>query len=299
MTPYASGHLNGIYWECCGNPEGEPALYLHGGPGAGCGPGARRYFDPARYRAILFDQRGAGRSASFPLEENTTQHLLGDIEALREHLQIERWTLLGVSWGTTLALAYAQRHPERVRGLVAALVTTTSRREVEWLTEGVGCLFPAEWERFARDVPSGMRPVDAYAGWLRDPSTAEHAAREWCAWEDAHVSLSPGHSPNPKFADPEFRLSFARLVTHYWSHHAFLEEDQLLRDAARLNGIPGVLIHGRYDVSSPLRTAWELSQRWTTSELVILENTGHGDAEAFPKAVIQALEKADRLRSRK
>ena len=308
IEPYDNGMLDVgddqlIYWECCGNPNGKPALYLHGGPGSGSSPGARRYFDPDAYRVVLFDQRGSGRShplASEPdidLSVNTTQHLIADIEALRAFHGIERWAaVLGVSWGTTLELAYAQAHPERVNALVLGLVTNTSRREVEWITEDCGRIFPIEWDRFAAAVPEEMRQmrlVDAYAALLRDPDPAVHmpAARAWCAWEDTHVSLVPGYQPDPRYGDPEFCLRFARLVTHYWSNSAFLEEDQLLRDAASLNGIPGVLIHGRYDVSSPLETPWRLSQRWTTSRLHILEDTGHGHStdDAFPVAVTAAL----------
>jgi len=298
MLDVGDGHR--IYWECCGNPEGKPALYLHGGPGSGASPGQRRFFDPEIYRAVLFDQRGSGRSrplASEPdadLRANTTAHLIADIEALRSHLGIERWTILGLSWGTTLGLAYAQAHPERVDALVLGLVATTSRREVEWITRDVGRIFPREWDRFASAVPEDLRHlplVDAYATLLFDPDPAvrDHAALEWCAWEDAHVSLAPGHRPNPRYEDPEFRLRFARLVTHYWRHAAFLGEDQLLRDAPTLNGIPGVLIHGRYDVSSPLETAWRLSRGWTTSRLHVLDDAGHGDSEDFPSVVIDAL----------
>lgn len=306
MEPYESGMLevgdgHHLYWECCGNPEGQPAVFLHGGPGSGCTPGHRRFFDPERYRAVLFDQRGAGRSrplASEPganLRANTTAHLIADIEALRRHLGIERWTVLGISWGTTLGLAYAQAHPEAIRTLVLALVVTTSRREVEWITRDVGRIFPREWERFAAAVPERLRHlplVDAYAELLFDPDpmVREHAAREWCAWEDTHVSLTPGHRPNPRYEDPEFRLRFARLVTHYWRHAAFLEEGQLIREATRLNGIPGTLIHGRYDVSSPLETAWQLSQRWSTGRLRVLEDADHGGGDSFLSAVRKALE---------
>src|SRR5579872_4616039 len=233
MLSVGDGHM--LYWETCGNPRGKPAVFLHGGPGSGCNPSQRRFFDPNTYRIVLFDQRGSGRSrplASEPnadLTTNTTSHLIEDIERLREHLAIERWTVLGVSWGTTLGLAYAQSHPQRVTALVLALVTTTSRREVEWITRGVGRLFPKEWNRFAAGVPEWLRDlslVDAYATLLFDPdaSVQDRAAREWCAWEDAHVSLAPGHQPNPRYADPEFRLRFARLVTHYWRHAAFLDD---------------------------------------------------------------------------
>src|SRR5438067_2786477 len=305
LEPYDSGMLDvgdgqRVYWECCGNPAGKPALYLHGGPGSGCTPGQRRFFDPDAYRVVLFDQRGSGRSrplADEPaadLRTNTTAHLIADIEALRRHHRVERWTVLGLSWGTSLGLAYAQAHPRQVSALVLALVTTTSRREVEWITRDVGRLFPREWDRFAAAVPDPLRHlplVDAYATLLSDadPAVREHAAREWCAWEDAHISLTPGHHPNPRYEDPAFRLRFARLVTHYWRHAAFLADDQLLRDASTLNGIPGVLIHGRYDVSGPLETAWHLSQRWATSRLQVLDDAGHGGGDTSLAAVVGAL----------
>lgn len=305
IEPYDSGMLDTgdghhVYWECCGNPEGRPAVYLHGGPGSGCSPGQRRFFDPEAYRVVLFDQRGAGRSrplASDPgadLSTNTTAHLIADIEALRRHHAVESWTILGLSWGTTLGLAYAQAHAHRVNAMVLALVTTTSRREVEWITRDVGRVFPAEWSRLAAAVPYSLRHlplVDAYAALLfdADPAVREQSAREWCAWEDAHVSLTPGHVPNPRYEDPEFRLRFARLVTHYWRNAAFLEDSPLLRDAAKLNGIPGVLIHGRYDVSSPLETAWRLSQVWTTSELHVLDDAGHGGGDSLVSAIVSAL----------
>lgn len=305
IEPHDSGLLDvgdghQMYWEVCGNPRGKPALYLHGGPGAGASPGQRRFFDPGAYRIVVIDQRGCGRSrplASSPvidLTTNTTQHLIADIERLREHLAVKDWTILGLSWGTALALAYAHAHPDRVRALVLGLVATTSRRYVKWITEDVGCIFPREWDRFAAAVPERLRHlplVDAYATLLQDPDPAVHepAAIAWCAWEDAHVSLTPGHQPYARFQEPEFRLIFARLVTHYWRHHAFLEEDQLLRDAAKLNGIPGVIIHGIYDVSGPLEAAWRLSQRWSTSRLVVMDDGGHG-GESLPGHVVEALD---------
>ncbi len=305
IEPYDSGMLDvtdghQLYWECCGNPDGKPAIYLHGGPGSGCTPGQRRFFDPSAYRVVLFDQRGSGRSRPLANEQNvdlstnTTPHLIADIERLRQHHGVESWTVLGMSWGTTLGLAYAQSHPQRVKALVLALVTTTSRREVRWLTHDVGRIFPQEWERFAAAVPDTLRHlplVDAYTTVLFDPDpiVREQAARAWCAWEDAHVSLTPDHKQNPRFDDPEFRLRFARLVTHYWSHAGFLAENQLLHDAAILNGIPGVLIHGRYDVSSPLETAWRLSKNWVTSKLCVINDAGHGGGEAFIGAIVDAL----------
>jgi len=305
IEPYDTGMLDvgdghQVYWEACGTPSGKPALFLHGGPGSGCTAGQRRFFDPSLYRAALFDQRGCGRSrplASTPdtdLRTNTTAHLIADIEVLRESLKVERWTILGLSWGTTLGLAYAQSFPQRVRALVLGFVTTTSRREVQWITKDIGRLFPQEWANFAGAVPDhlrNLRMVDAYAAMLADsdPDARDYAARCWCRWEDTHVSLTPGHATMVRFEDPTFRQCFARLVTHYWRHAAFLEEDQLIRDAAKLNGIPGVLIHGRYDVSSPVETAWDLSRRWTTSRLHILDDAGHGGGNQFMPLVLAAL----------
>jgi len=308
IEPFDSGMLDvgdghRIYFERCGNPEGKPALYLHGGPGSGFSPGQRRFFDPDAYMTVLFDQRGSKRStplASEPdvdLSTNTTHHLIADIELLRERFGVERWTtILGISWGTTLALAYAQTHPERLKSLVLALVTTTSRPEVEWITVDCGRIFPREWERFTGFIPERLQhlpPVDAYAELLFDPDPAvrEQAAIEWCAWEDTHVSLMPGYEPNPRYEDPEFRLRFARLVTHYWRHAAFLDEEQLLRNVGILDGIPGVLIHGIYDVSSPLVTAWRLHKGWRTSELRILDDAGHGGGDSFLDSVVGALDR--------
>lgn len=303
IEPYDQGLLdvgdgNSIYWECCGNPNGMPAVYIHGGPGSCFTPGARRYFDPERYRVVLFDQRGCGRSQPLlseraQLHMHTTRHLIRDLEILRTHLSIDRWLMLGVSWGSTLALAYAQTYPQYVASLVLACVTTTSRREVEWITSGVGRIFPQQWERFAAHIPESHkreRIVDAYADLLfdDDPVVSTAAAAEWCAWEDAHVSLAPGYVPNRRFADPDFRLRFARFVTHYWKHAAFLEEEQLLRDAGRLGAIPGVLIHGRHDVSSPLETAWQLHKRWPGSELQVIDDAGHGGG-SLPERIVDAL----------
>jgi proline iminopeptidase len=304
MLDVGDGHT--VYWEVCGNPRGKPAVYLHGGPGSGCTPGQRRFFDPDVYRVVLFDQRGSGRSrplAEAPdadLSVNTTAHLIADLEALRGYHDVASWVVLGISWGTTLGLAYAQAHPERVDALVLAAVTTTSDREVRWLTEDVGRIFPREWDRFASAVPDSLRHlrlVDAYAEMLFDPDPAmrEMTAREWCLWEDAHVSLTPGHRPNPRYEDPAFRLRFARLVTHYWRNAAFLETEQLMRGASTLNGIPGTLIHGRFDVSSPLETAWRLSKRWRTGRLEVLDDAGHGGGDSFEPTVVGALAEASRV----
>ncbi len=303
LEPYDSGMLDvsdghRLYWETCGLPDGTPALWLHGGPGSGSSVNARRNFDPAAYRVVLFDQRGCGRSrplASAPdadLSTNTTAHLIADIEQVRERLEIERWVVVGVSWGVTLGIAYAQRHPNAVRAMVLAAVTSADRHEIDWIVRDMGRIFPLEWDDFASLVPAAERDGNlpaAYARLLADPDPAvrERAARAWCTWEDTHVSLLPGFTPNPRYQDPDFRLLFARLVTHYWGHYCFLPDgDQLARMDA-IADIPAVLIHGRYDVSGPLDTAWHLHQRWPASRLVVLEDAGHGGA-GFPEAIVAA-----------
>ena len=305
IEPYEHGMLdvgdgNLVYWESCGNPRGKAALVLHGGPGSGCSAGLRRYFDPSAYRIVLFDQRGCGRSlphasdASVDLVSNTTHHLIRDIERLRQHLAVDRWLVWGGSWGSTLALAYAERHPERVSQMVLISVVTTTRREVQWVTRDAGRYFPAEWRRFQEGVPEKARDGDlvaAYYELLQSDNAAvrERAARDWCRWEDAHVSVLPDHKPNPRYDDPQFRMGFARLVTHYWHHAAWLEDDELLRGAGRLKGIPGVLIHGRIDLSSPPDIPWLLAANWPGSELRIVEGAGHGGRDAgMGEAVIAA-----------
>ncbi len=305
IEPYESGELavsdgHVLYWETVGNRAGTPALYLHGGPGGGSSPVTRRYFDPEAYRAVLFDQRGCGRSrplASDPdadLTTNTTAHLVADIERLREHLGIDRWVVFGISWGVTLALVYAQAYPERVRAMVLAAVTSGERRETEWITRDMGRVFPREWEAFAALVPAAERDGDLAAGYARlladpDPQVRERAAAAWCAWEDTHVSLMPGWQPSPRYEDPTFRMVFARLVTHYWSHGCFLADGQIRAGMPRLADIPAVLIHGRYDVSGPLDTAWELHKAWPGSRLVVLDDAGHGGG-SFSDEMVTALD---------
>ncbi len=304
IDPFDSGMLDvgdgqQIYWECCGNPEGRAVVYLHGGPGSGCTPRSRRLVDPAIYKIVLTDQRGCGRSRPLvekpqDLNVNTTAHLIRDLEYLRERLLIDRWSVVGASWGTTLGLAYAQQHPDRVTAMVLASVTTTSSREVRWLTYDVGRIFPDQWSRFAaidaNDSVEDRSLVEVYATLVfsDEPQVRERAAREWCAWEDTHVSLAPSYRPNPRFDDGAFRLLFARLVTHYWRNAAFLSEDQLIRNAPVLAGIPGVLIHGRYDVSSPLETAWMVHKAWPGSVLRVVDDAGHGGG-SMPSAIADAV----------
>ena len=308
IEPYEHGYLNvgdghALYWEMCGNPNGKPAVVLHGGPGAGCSAGNRRPFNPDLYRVVLFDQRGSGRStphASEPevdLSTNTTEHLIADIERLREHLSIDKWLVFGGSWGTTLGLAYAERHPKSVSEMILAFVTMTTPWEVAWITEGVGQFFPEALDRFRAGLPEemlGHRLVDAYYQLLQSPDPNVHgkAARDWCDWEAAIVDNRQENKPSPRYEDPAFRLAFARLVTHYFGHAAWIEDGQLLRDAHRLAGIPGVLIHGRMDLTAPLITAWRLSKAWPGSELFILNEAGHSGADpGMTEALVAATDR--------
>lgn len=307
VEPHAHGMLDvgdgqRIYWEACGNPRGRPALFLHGGPGSGCTPGSRRLFDPARYRTVIFDQRNCGRStpcAADPgtvLAFNTTQHLIDDIERLREHLGIERWVLFGGSWGVTLGLAYAQQHPRRVAAAIFASVTMTRPADVHWLYHEVGRYFPQEWERFRLGVPEPARDGDLVAAYDRllngqaDVAVRERAARDWCDWEAAVLSLEPGYTYPRRFADPAYRMTFARIVTHYFSHGAWLSDGQLLRHAHRLAGIPGVLVHGRLDLGGPADTAWQLARAWPGAELHLI-GTGHGGGDEMDRRVRAAVER--------
>jgi proline iminopeptidase len=239
------------------------------------------------YRIVQFDQRNCGRStphASSPevdLATNTTAHLIADCERLRAHLGVDHWLVWGGSWGCTLALAYAQAHPERITQMILVSVTNTTHPEVEWVTRSMGRIFPEEWTRFRDAVPEADRDGDLSAAYSKqlespDPATRDRAAQAWCEWEDTHVATYAGYHHDPRYDDPRFRMCFARLVTHYWSNAAFLEDGQLLRDAHRLAGTPGVLIHGRLDISSPPDIAWRLSRAWPGSDLVLVDNAGHG-----------------------
>ena len=292
-----------VYWEVCGHPHGKPALVVHGGPGSGCTPGHREYFDPTCYRVVLFDQRGCGRSrphASDPstdLSCNTTEHLLADMDRLRAHLGIDRWLLCGSSWGSTLLLAYAARHPRRVSEIVISGVTTTRRSEIDWLYRGLARFFPAEWERFRAGVPVGDGDGDLVAAYARlladpDPQVRTQAARDWHAWEDATISLEPHGTPHA-YSDRPLRemLARARLCAHYFAHGAWLEEGALLRDAGRLGGIPGALIHGRLDLSSPLDTAWALARAWPDAELVVVHDSGHTGSDTMTAQKRAALDR--------
>ncbi len=296
IEPYETGMLDvgdgqRVYWEASGNPDGKPAVALHGGPGSGSSPGRRQWFDPDRYRLIQFDQRGCGLSTphagdlSTDLATNTTHHLIADIERLREHLGVERWLVWGGSWGVTLALAYAERFPERVTELILLSITMTRRADVHWLAHETGRFFPAEWARFRDAVPEADRDdlVAAYDRLLNgssDPATRIQASLDWTAWEDAILSLEEGYPvPHPRWADERYRIAFARLVTHYFAHAAWLDEDELLANAHRLADIPGVLLHGRLDLSGPPDVAWALARAWPGSELTFIPGGHSGDEE--------------------
>jgi proline iminopeptidase len=282
------GHV--LYVEQVGNPQGTPVVYLHGGPGSGCTPGARRNFDLQRHRAVLFDQRAAGRSTPHASEEYVhwasidMDHHVADIERVREHLDIERWIVFGLSWGSVLGLTYSERHPDRVTALVVGAVSTGTAADIDWLTVHAGRFFPAEWHEFRDHVPEplrGMRLVEAYHTLLMDPDPSVHdaAAVAWCRWEDAHVATTPGAQPNQRYADPSFRLGFARQVTHCWRRNSWLRPDEIVANAGNLAAIPGWLIHGRLDVSSPLDAPWRVHQAWPGSELIVVDDEGHGGEE--------------------
>ncbi len=308
IEPYAAGLLdvgdgNHVYWETCGNPAGRPALVVHGGPGSGCSPGARRWFDPDRYRVILVDQRGCGRSTPHAgdhdteLTHNTTEHLLADLEQLRRHLAVDAWLLYGASWGSTLALAYAQRHPGRVTGIVLAGVTMTRRADIDWLYRGVARYFPAEWERFRDGLPSADRDGDLVVGYARllndpDPDVRTRAADAWCAWEDAVISLESAGRPGAYGDRPaRARLALSRICSHYFAHGAWLDEGVLLRDAHRLAGIPGTLIHGRHDLGGPYQAAWELARAWPDAELIGVADSGHTGSQTLGRHLRTALDR--------
>lgn len=301
IDPYAQGWLSRpdgarLFWEESGNRNGQAAIYLHGGPGGGLGRGGyRRRFDPTKYRVVGLDQRGCGRSTPLAIDEldsldtNTTQMLVADLEALREHLGIETWVLHGVSWGCTLAMAYALEYPSRVTGLVLVAVTTGSREEIEWITEGVGAIFPEAWAQFCSLARNGERPIDAYARLLRsqDSAVRGEAARAWEAWESTHVSLDPQWVPGPMFQSDRERENFATLVTHYWANDCFLSGAARIRArAAELDGIRATLIHGRHDVSGPTITPWVLHQSWPSSELIVVEDEGHGGPKEMEHAAV-------------
>ena len=301
MIDVAGGHA--LYWETCGRPGGKPALVLHGGPGSGCRPNHRRLFDPARYHVTLFDQRGCGRSRPLAadsldaLRHNRIADLIADIETLRNHLGIDAWLVFGGSWGSSLALVYAQAYPQRVTELVLAGVTTTSRAEIDWLYGRIGQMMPAEFATFRAGVPGGgfgAELVAAYVELLADPDPAivDKAAADWCRWEAALVEVDPRAKPSVRWRDAAFRRNFARIVTHYFSDDNLLDGGAVLGGMARLAGIPGVMIHSRFDPSAPLATAWALSETWPAAELVILDGALHSATDgAMAEQVVKATDR--------
>lgn len=308
IEPYEDGFLDGgaghkIYWAASGTPGGVPALILHGGPGSGSSSGQRRMWDPRRYQIIQMDQRNCGRStppASDPdvsLDGNTTTDLIADIEQLRQHLGIDRWVLWGGSWGTTLALAYAEKHPEHVRALVLVFMMLARRSDLRWLYQEMGRYFPEEWATFRAGAGDGNEDdlLGAYHRMLNeshDAGTQRTAALNWCAWENIISSLDPGWKPTPSYDNIDFCLQFSRITAHYFSHDAFLEPGQILRDAYRLAGIPGEIIHGREDRANPYDMAWQLAQKWPNADLRTLPGVGHTPTSpAAAEAVLSAIER--------
>lgn len=287
IEPYAQGTLHTddghhIYWECCGNPEGKPAIFLHGGPGSGCSTDHRRLFDPQKYNVLLFDQRGCGRSYPHAsLDNNTTWHLLGDMERLRkEKLKADKMLVFGGSWGSTLALAYAQTHPEHVSELIVRGIFMARPEELHWFyQEGASRLFPDIWENYVAPIPEDERHdlIGAYHRRLTgdDPAVQLRAAHSWSQWESNTITLLPSDSHlNAKSSD-RAALAFARIENHYFMNKGFLEPDQLLKNAHRLHGIKGVIVQGRYDVCTPAHTAWQLHRAWPQAEFHMVADAGH------------------------
>ncbi len=285
-----------IYYEVSGAPRGKPVVVCHGGPGGGTTPSMRRYFDPARYRIILFDQRGCGRSRPHAsLTDNTTWHLVEDMEALRRHLGVERWQVFGGSWGSTLALAYAETHPERVSELVLRGIFTLRRKELLWFyQEGASWLFPDLWEEYLAPIPKEERGdmISAYYKRLTGENEAERlrAAKAWSRWEGATVSLLPSEERVQSFSSDAFALAFARIECHYFINGGFFErDDQIIANIDRVRNIPAVIVQGRYDVCTPMKTAWELHSAWPEAEFRLIPDAGHAASEP---GVIDALVRA-------
>jgi proline iminopeptidase len=306
IEPHDKGMLdvgggNRLYYEVCGNDAGKPAVVLHGGPGSGCSTVGRRFFNPRRYRIVLFDQRQCGRStplASDPrvdLSSNTTRHLVGDIDLLRKHLGIERWLVFGGSWGSVLGLAYAEENPHAVSEMLLTAVASGRRSETDLLTRGLGLLFPEDWAKFRTGAQLSDPDEDIAAAYNRllehhDAAVREKAARDWCDWEIAIEPTSP--QPDPRYEDPSFRMTFARIVTHYWSHGSWLKEGILLSRAHLLSGIPGLVVQGTLDLGNLSGTAWELLRAWPNSQLVLVEDAGHATRHAgLVSAIVEATDK--------
>lgn len=301
IAPYRSGRLkvsglHELHFEECGNPEGKPALVLHGGPGGGISAFLRRGHDPARYRIILFDQRGCGASTPHAsLHENSTWDLVGDIEKLRLHLGLDRWQVVGGSWGSTLALTYAICHPTRVSELVLRGIFMLRKAEIDWFYQsGASALFPDAWQEFLAPIPAKERDnlVAAYHKRLAGPDGPEKSrcAAAWSRWEGTTISLLPNPARAISFADDHFAAAFAAIECHYFAHAGFFgRDDWILANAANLRAIPGVIIHGRYDVCTPLQNAWDLHQAWPEASLQIIPDAGHtGTEPGIADAMVRA-----------
>ena len=307
IEPYEQGYLDVgdghmIYWELCGNPRGKPAVFLHGGPGAGCSATHRRLFDPARYNVLLFDQRGCGRSTPHAsLEANTTWHLVDDIEQLRTMFGIDRWLVFGGSWGSALALAYAETHPDRVTELVLRGIFALRHAELQWYyQEGASWLFPDKWERFLAPIPEAERGdlITAYHLRLTGPSRdiRIEAAKAWSLWEGETITLLPNGAMTEQHGEDEFALAFARIENHYFVNKGFMAEGQLIANADRLRHIPGIIIQGRYDTATPAKTAWDLHRAWPEAEFVLVPDAGHAFNE--PGILDQLIRANDRFADR-
>ncbi len=287
IEPYKSGHLDvgdghRLYWELCGNPEGKPAVFLHGGPGGGSSPDHRRQFDPARYNVLVFDQRGCGKSTPYAsLEANTTAHLVADIERLREMAGIDKWLVFGGSWGSTLSIAYAQACPDRVTELVLRGIFLFDQYEVDWLYKegGASAVYPDKWDEFIGLIPEAERGdlVEAYRKRLtsEDPDEQLRAAKAWSAWEGSTVTLLPSKATIDHFTSPEIAVAIARIENHYMASGGWLAEGELLRGADKLRGIPGVIVQGRHDTCTPPKAAWALKKAWPEVDLQIVPDGGH------------------------
>jgi proline iminopeptidase len=306
IEPYDTGmlkvsDLHTLYYEQSGNPNGKPVVFLHGGPGGGTNPKCRRFFDPAVYRIVLFDQRGCGKSTPHAeLHENTTWNLVNDIERIRGHLGIDRWQVFGGSWGSTLALAYAQTHPERVTELVLRGIFMLRRWELEWFYQkGCDALYPDAWETYLKAIPA-VEHGDLMSAYYRrltssDPVERVEAARAWSVWEGATSYLWQDESHIQSSGEDEFALAFARIECHYFVHGGFFEhDDQLLRNVDRIRKIPAVIVQGRYDVVCPMRSAWDLHRAWPEADLRIVQDAGHSAFE--PGNISELIKATDRFR---
>lgn len=297
MLDVGDGHQ--VYWERFGTRGAKPAVFLHGGPGGATSPSHRRLFDPALYDVILFDQRGCGKSTPHAsIEANTTWHLVADIERLRELMGVDQWLVFGGSWGSTLALAYAETHPERVSELVLRGIYTLTRAELDWYYQfGVSEMFPDKWERFCAPIPENERHemMAAYRRRLTGTDREEQlrCAVAWSSWEGETITLLPNPDYSDHFYDPEFALAFARIENHFFVHAGWLEEGQLLRDAYKLKDIPGVIIHGRYDMPCPAKYAWALHKAWPKADFHLIEGAGHAFLE--PGILDQLIRATDRF----